>query len=244
MFRAMCRKPSIRLRRGGDGDRAGGVHLRPRAQVVAGRGFDLAAHQVRIRAWRPTSYPAVDIYLPICVEPIELLRNTWTAAAGMMEEYQGEVRAYVLDDGPSEEARVTAESFGFCYIHRPDWPAGKKAGNLRYAFSQTSAEYLVILDADFAPRRDFLAETMPYMDDPRIAIVQTPQYFRSSPEQTWIERAAGPIQEVFYRAVQVSRQRLDAAVMRSGGRDRSASGRSASASRRRSRRRPGTGVAR
>ena len=107
---------------------------------------------------------------------------------------------------------MTAESFGFCYIHRPDWPAGKKAGNLRYAFSQTSAEYLVILDADFAPRRDFLAETLPYMDDPRIAIVQTPQYFRTSQEQTWIERAAGPIQEVFYRAVQVSRQRLDAAV--------------------------------
>jgi cellulose synthase (UDP-forming) len=50
------------------------------------------------------------------------------------------------------------------------------------------------------------------MDDPRTAIVQTPQYFRTSPEQTWIERAAGPIQEVFYRAVQVSRQRLDAAV--------------------------------
>ena len=60
----------------------------------AGRGFDLAAHQARIRAWRPTSYPAVDIYLPICGEPIELLRNTWTAAAGMVEEYQGAVRAY------------------------------------------------------------------------------------------------------------------------------------------------------
>ena len=178
----------------------------------AGRGFDLAAHQIRIRAWRPVSYPELDIYLPICGEPMELLRNTWTAVAEMTAEYPGEARVYVLDDGPSEEARVTAGSFGFSYIHRPDWPAGKKAGNLRYAFSQTSAEYLVIFDADFAPRRDFLAETLPYMDDPRIAIVQTPQYFRTSPEQTWIERAAGPIQEVFYRAVQVSRQRLDAAV--------------------------------
>ena len=104
------------------------------------------------------------------------------------------------------------EAFGFCYIRRPDWPAHKKAGNLRYAFSQTSAEFLVILDADFAPRRDFLAETLPYMDDPAIAIVQTPQYFRSHPAQTWVERAAGPIQEVFYRAVQVARNRLDAAV--------------------------------
>jgi cellulose synthase (UDP-forming) len=178
----------------------------------AGRGFDLGAHQARIRAWQPPSYPDVDIYLPICGEPIELLRNTWTAVLDLMEDYQGEARGYVLDDGPSEEARSMAESLGFCYLRRPDGPAGKKAGNLRYAFSQTSAEYLVILDADFAPRPDFLAETLPYMDDPAIAIVQTPQYFRSSPAQSWIERAAGPIQEVFYRVVQVARDRLDAAV--------------------------------
>jgi cellulose synthase (UDP-forming) len=178
----------------------------------AGAGFDLAAHQARLAAWHPESYPDVDVYLPICGEPIELLRNTWTAVLGLIEDYEGEAQAFVLDDGPSDEARSMAESFGFCYIHRPDWPAGKKAGNLRYAFSQTSAEYLVVLDADFAPRRDFLAETLPYMDNPAIAIVQTPQYFRTSPEQTWIERAAGPIQEVFYRVVQVARNRLDAAV--------------------------------
>ncbi len=178
----------------------------------AGRGFDLTAHQARIRAWHPPSHPDVDIYLPICGEPIELLRNTWTAVSGLIEDYPGQARAYVLDDGPSEEACSMAGEFGFGYMHRPDCPTGKKAGNLRYAFTQTSAEFLVIFDADFAPRRDFLAETMPYMDDPAIAIVQTPQYFRTHPVQTWIERAAGPIQEVFYRAVQVARQRLDAAV--------------------------------
>jgi cellulose synthase (UDP-forming) len=178
----------------------------------AGAGFDLAAHQARIAAWHPPSHPDVDIYLPICGEPIELLRNTWTAVSGLIEDYPGRAWAHVLDDGPDEEARSMAGSFGFSYIHRSDWPAGKKAGNLRYAFARTDAEYLVILDADFAPRRDFLAETLPYLDDPAIAIVQTPQYFRTSPAQSWIERAAGPIQEVFYRTVQVARQRLDAAV--------------------------------
>jgi cellulose synthase/poly-beta-1,6-N-acetylglucosamine synthase-like glycosyltransferase len=178
----------------------------------AGRGFDLAAHQARIRAWHPLSYPGVDIFLPICGEPIELLRNTWSAVADLIADYEGEAQAYVLDDGPSDEARSVSESFGFCYIRRPDRPAYKKAGNLRYAFARTSAEFLVILDADFAPRPDFLAETLPYMDDPAIAIVQTPQYFRSSAAQTWIERAAGPIQEVFYRTVQVARDRFDAAI--------------------------------
>ena len=178
----------------------------------AGRGFDLAAHQARIRAWHPLSYPGVDIFLPICGEPIELLRNTWAAAADLIAGYEGQAQAYVLDDGPSDEARSVSESFGFCYIRRPDRPAYKKAGNLRYAFARTSAEFLVILDADFAPRPDFLAETLPYMDDPAIAIVQTPQYFRSSAAQTWVERAAGPIQEVFYRTVQVARDRFDAAI--------------------------------
>ena len=178
----------------------------------AGRGFDLAAHQARVRAWRPRAYPGVDILMPICGEPIELLRNTWTAVAALIADYPGAAQAYVLDDGPSDEARSMSESFGFGYIRRPDLPNYKKAGNLRYAFARTSSEYLVILDADFAPRSDFLAETLPYMDDPKMAIVQTPQFFRSSAAQTWIERGAGPIQEVFYRTVQVARDRFDAAI--------------------------------
>jgi cellulose synthase (UDP-forming) len=178
----------------------------------AGRGFDLAAHRARVRAWRPPSYPRVDIYLPVCGEPIDLLCNTWTAVAGLIARYPGIAEAFVLDDGASDEARATSAAFGFGYLRRPDLPAFKKAGNLRYAFSRTSAEYLMILDADFAPRSDFLAETLPYLDDPAVAIVQTPQFFRGDPAQTWVERAAGPIQEVFYRTVQVARDRFDAAI--------------------------------
>ena len=161
----------------------------------AGRGFDLAAHQARIQAWHPLSYPCVDIFLPICGEPIELLRNTWTAVSDLIASYQGPATAFVLDDGASDEARSVSESFGFSYIRRPDLPdlkKDKKAGNLRYAFARTSAEFLVILDADFAPRHDFLAETLPYMDDPAIAIVQTPQFFRSSPAQIVDREGGGP----------------------------------------------------
>jgi cellulose synthase (UDP-forming) len=178
----------------------------------AGRGFDLPAHQARIKAWQPASYPCVDVLLPICGEPIELLANTWNAVACLIEKYEGEAQAYVLDDGASDEAQEVSATFGFRYIRRPNRSEYKKAGNLRYAFARTSAEYLAIFDADFAPRPDFLAETLPYLDDPAIAIVQTPQFFRSSHAQTWIEQAAGPIQEVFYRTVQVARDRFDAAI--------------------------------
>jgi cellulose synthase (UDP-forming) len=177
-----------------------------------GRGFDVAAHRARVRAWHPEVYPDVDIYLPICGEPVELLRSTWDAVFELIVAYPGPAQAYVLDDGPSDEARSVAESLGFSYLRRPDLRAYKKSGNLRYAFARTSGEYLVIFDADFAPRPDFLAETLPYMDDPATAIVQTPQFFRESAAQTWIENAAGAIQEVFYRAVQVARDRFDAAT--------------------------------
>ena len=53
----------------------------------AGSGFDLAAHRARAAAWHPLSYPRVDIYLPICGERMELLRNTWTAVEGLIETY-------------------------------------------------------------------------------------------------------------------------------------------------------------
>jgi cellulose synthase (UDP-forming) len=177
-----------------------------------GRGFDLAGHQSRIAAWLPASYPEVDIFLPICGEPIEVLRNTWTAVSELVAGYPGTVRPYVLDDGPSPAARRAAADFGFEYLQRPDLRHYKKSGNLRYAFARTSGEFVVILDADFAPRRDFLAETLPYLDDPAIAIVQTPQFFRAAAGQSWIENAAGAIQEVFYRSIQVARDRFGAAV--------------------------------
>jgi cellulose synthase/poly-beta-1,6-N-acetylglucosamine synthase-like glycosyltransferase len=177
-----------------------------------GRGFDLTGHVLRVKAWKPASFPDVDIYLPICGEPTAVLRNTWTGIFELVHAYPGVARAFVLDDGPSDEAAAMSESFGFGYLRRPNTRQYKKAGNLNYAFGRTSAPFLVVFDADFRPRPDFLAETLPYLDDPTIGIVQTPQFFRVSSGQTWIERAAGPTLEIFYRVVQVSRDRFGSAL--------------------------------
>src|SRR5216683_133924 len=177
-----------------------------------GRGFDIVSHEARIAAWRPACYPSVDIYLPICGEPTEVLCNTWTGVFELACAYPGAARAYVLDDGPSEEASRLASNFGFTYVRRPDVRQFKKSGNLRYAFERTAGDYIVIFDADFRPRSDFLAETLPYMDDPLVGIVQTPQFFRVDRRQTWVERAAGTTLEIFYRVVQVSRDRVGSAL--------------------------------
>jgi cellulose synthase/poly-beta-1,6-N-acetylglucosamine synthase-like glycosyltransferase len=178
----------------------------------AGGHFDLAVHQERVAGWLPSEYPVVDILLPICGEPIEVLRNTWTGVFELIQAYPGIAVAYVLDDGPCDEAMQLAPAFGFEYIRRPELRHRKKAGNLNYAFGRTSGEHVVIFDADFRPRSDFLAELLPYMDDPQVGIVQSPQFFRVAKGQSWVERAASASLEVFYRAVQVSRDRVGSAL--------------------------------
>lgn len=40
---------------------------------------------------------------------------------------------------------------------RPNGPESKKAGNLSYAFAQTSEELFAVFNADFRPRPDFHA---------------------------------------------------------------------------------------
>jgi cellulose synthase/poly-beta-1,6-N-acetylglucosamine synthase-like glycosyltransferase len=176
-----------------------------------GNGFDLAAHNERVRRWQPADYPDVDIFLPICGEPIAVLHNTWTGVFELIEAYPGVAHAIVLDDRDSAEAAALAPSFGFTYLRRPEHKH-KKAGNLNYGFTRTCGEHVVVFDADFRPRPDFLHETLPYMDDPAVGLVQTPQYFRVSKQQTWVERCAGASLEVFYRSVQVARDRFGSAL--------------------------------
>jgi len=177
-----------------------------------GRGFSIDRHRELVGTWRPRRYPDVDIYLPICGEPIAILRNAWTAVAALIETYPGYALAYVLDDGADPAAHELARSLGLTYVVRPNRGENMKSGNLRYAFANTRGEFFVVLDADFAPRPDFLAETLPYFDDSDIAIVQTPQFFRTDRRQTWVESAAGAVQELFYRAIQVGRDRLGASI--------------------------------
>jgi len=178
----------------------------------SGRNFNYSAHRTRVDAWRPAHYPDVDIYLPICGEAAAVLRNTWIGIFELIQEYPGWARVYVLDDGASREAEKLAAAFGFTYAVRSDRGRMRKAGNLRFAFANTSGEFIAIFDADFVPRADFFAETLPYFDDPSTGILQTPQFFRTDPRQTWVERAANAVQEIFYRNIQVARDRFDTTV--------------------------------
>jgi len=177
------------------------------------RGFDMAAHRKLVASWRPYRYPSLDIFLPVCGELLAVLHNTWSHVYELIRTYPGLAIAYVLDDGASEGVAKMAADYGFTYMVRPNRGWMKKAGNLRHGFNRSSSEFILILDADFAPRADMPMEMLPYMAaDPSLGIVQSPQYFRVNRAQSWIERGAGAVQELFYRLVQVSRDRHNGAI--------------------------------
>jgi cellulose synthase (UDP-forming) len=177
------------------------------------RNFDLRTHQAMVAAWTPSIYPSVDVWLPVCGEEIAVLENTWSHVNRLVDAYPGIATVLVLDDANDADAATLAASFEFTYLVRPNRGWMKKAGNLRHAYENSNSEFVVIFDADFAPRQDFLAETLPYMQkNPGLGILQTPQFFRQDPNQTWMEHGAGAVQELFYRVVQVSRDRLNGAI--------------------------------
>jgi cellulose synthase (UDP-forming) len=180
---------------------------------VLAKDFDFSKHfNLVMKHFEKSAHEEVDIFLPICGEPLEVLKNTWQYVKELRDAHEGKINVHVLDDGKSHEARLLAAKCRFHYITRENNTL-KKAGNLRNAFTQTTAPFILIIDADFAVRRDFLLETLPYMyEDTSIGIVQTPQFFDTHEGLGLVERGSAQIQELFYRLIQVSRNHFNGAI--------------------------------
>ncbi|CAN0467351.1 unnamed protein product, partial [Scytosiphon promiscuus] len=54
--------------------------------------------------------PTVDVFLPVCNEPIDLIVNTWKYVSAL--DYP-KVTVHVLDDGAKDSVRDLAQFFGF-----------------------------------------------------------------------------------------------------------------------------------
>ena len=117
---------------------------------LTGKDFDYKTHLKVLEDFPITddTAPTVDIYLPCCKEPMDIIRNTYKYVQALKYP-AGKLKVYVLDDGALDEVKQAAEEFGFNYICRDNRPYLKKAGNLRYAFTRTEGEFFVIFDADF-----------------------------------------------------------------------------------------------
>ncbi|KAF7555947.1 hypothetical protein G7Z17_g1789 [Cylindrodendrum hubeiense] len=181
---------------------------------LIGKNYNYQEHLERVAAYPITeeTAPTVDIFLPCCFEPLEIIENTYKHIA-KLEWPASKLRVYVMDDGALDSVRELAEKYGFNYHVRDNRPYLRKAGNLRWNFTRTEGDYFIIFDADFCPRPDFIKElAVEHLADEKIAIVQSPQWFRTTPEHTWVEQGAAETQELFYRVIQVNRDRFGGAI--------------------------------
>ncbi|MEL6890733.1 MAG: serine hydrolase [Actinomycetota bacterium] len=153
--------------------------------------------------------PTVDVFICTCGEDPAVVENTIVHATAL--DYEGEVTVYVLDDRDVADVRRAAELWGAVHIARPNQGWMKKAGNLHHAYGMTEGDLILVLDADFAVRPDFLRHTVPYFDDDGLGILQTPQYFRTAPDN-WVERGAAAQQEQFYRVGMRARDKHGGAI--------------------------------
>ncbi len=149
-------------------------------------------------------WPTVDVYIPTYNESLEVVSDTVLSAQNL--DYPADkMRIYMLDDGRRETFEAFAKSAGVGYITRAD-NQHAKAGNLNNALAQTDGELICVFDCDHIPTAGFLQATVGgFLDDAKLAMVQTPHYFYS---QDPFERNLGVGEdlpregELFYGPVQ------------------------------------------
>jgi cellulose synthase (UDP-forming) len=140
-------------------------------------------------------HPAVDVFVPSYNEDVQLIANT-LAAAKAMDYPADRLTVWLLDDGGTDEKcsskvfttaaaaqarraelQALCAELGVRYLTRSR-NVHAKAGNLNNGLENSHGELVVVFDADHAPARNFLMETVGYFElDPKLFLVQTPHFF-------------------------------------------------------------------
>ncbi len=139
--------------------------------------------------------PTVDIFVPTYNEDSSLLAST-LAAAKAIDYPADKFTVWLLDDGGTDqkchqddpeqaaaaqerrrELTALCEGLGVRYLTRRR-NEHAKAGNLNNGLANSTGELAAVFDADHAPARSFLTETVGYFEqDHRLFLVQTPHFF-------------------------------------------------------------------
>jgi cellulose synthase/poly-beta-1,6-N-acetylglucosamine synthase-like glycosyltransferase len=146
----------------------------------------------------------VAILIPTYNEPIDVLLPTVAGALGVQLPHE----TWILDDGGRPEVRAMAAALGAGYLARPTHEHAK-AGNLNYALARIAADIVAVFDADHVPSARFLTQTLGYFDDPRVAVVQTPQDFYNTNSFEHGEKFME--ERIFYRVIAPGKNRWGAA---------------------------------
>jgi cellulose synthase (UDP-forming) len=132
------------------------------------------------RLTKSGDWPSVDVFICTYNEPLDVLEKSINPALAI--DYPN-FTVWVLDDTRRGWLKDYCDKAGANYITRPDNKAAK-AGNLnnglRHTAARSNAPLILVLDADFAPSRNILRRMVGLFDNPRAAIVQTPQFFYNS----------------------------------------------------------------
>ena len=123
-------------------------------------------------------WPFVTIQLPIYNERYVVERLI--ASVCRIDYPKNLLEVQVLDDSTDDTVeiaksmvtRMKADGFDIDYVHRKD-RAGFKAGALKEGLKTAKGSLIAVFDADFIPDPNFLKESIPYFQDPRIGMIQT-----------------------------------------------------------------------
>ena len=167
----------------------------------------------RLRFKPPAGLPperasTVDVFIPVCGEPLSVVEATFDAAAAI--RWPGLKLVYVLDDGASEEVHAAALDRGFTYRSRRREGLEQndaKAGNLNYGLARSVGEFVLVLDADQVATPNILEVLAGYMRFPRVAFVQSQQSFQVSEDDPFFNN-----DRVFYEAMQLGLDAGDSVI--------------------------------
>jgi len=168
--------------------------------------FVLPHHRIHVsKKENPIDKDAlVDVFITTAGEPFELVEETLRAAIAITYPHQ----TFILDDGKSDDLKALCENLGAKYVIRSNHNFAK-AGNINNGLKHSTAEFFVIFDADQVAEPDFLDQTLPYLADPTLSMVQTPQYFIN--RKNFIAAGSAYAQEVFYRYLSPAKNISDSA---------------------------------
>ncbi len=141
------------------------------------------------------SWPTVDVFVPSYNEELPLLAATLAACKGL-DYPEDKFTVWLLDDGGTDqkcnsvkvaeavaarERRAALQELcvglGVRYLTRAR-NVHAKAGNLNNGLEHSTGSLVAVFDADHAPARDFLRQTLGYFDqEPKLFLVQTPHFF-------------------------------------------------------------------
>jgi cellulose synthase/poly-beta-1,6-N-acetylglucosamine synthase-like glycosyltransferase len=148
------------------------LHRRARPQMLH--------HDTMVwQAWSATGarVPRVTIQLPLYNERYVVQRLI--EAVVRLRYPQDRLEIQVLDDSTDETTGIAArlveqyrqEGVAITLHHRPH-RRDYKAGALQEGLASVTGEFIAIFDADFVPEADFLLRTLPFFQDPTLAMVQ------------------------------------------------------------------------